>query len=175
MKISRGLVLGLLGGLVACQKVAPPGEQVQVTRVLGGQAVEVRRPDQSLRRLRLAGVQTPDRRQQPWGDRAFRGLNDLVKGEPTARFSVVWTAPPPGPRGAYQGYLWRGDLFLNETMLKTGLGYYVPGSGPDRDRHYEERLYQAQNQGRILGLGIWDPQAPMRALPPLAPSKSSPP
>jgi micrococcal nuclease len=59
-------------------------------------------------------------------------------------------------------YVWQGKLLLNQALVAQG---YALASSRLPNVHYEERLKRAQESARLGGLGLWNPQNPMRQTP----------
>ncbi|NEQ26611.1 MAG: thermonuclease family protein [Microcoleus sp. SIO2G3] len=160
MKISLVLVAMLLAG---CQAVPQSSDLGTVIRVTSGQTIEVRLNSQ-IQKVGLLGVEAPDYRQQPWANQAKQRLQQLIAGKSVClefsspesadyRLASVWL-----DREALPG---RTRTLLNEQLIQEGLVMA-------RSRTlspYQNRLSYAQEQARILGLGIWNPTQPMRQTP----------
>ncbi len=170
--ISRwGLSLCLIL-LVACQTLAAPLGKVQavrVQRVASGQALEVINAEGTpglTEPVRLIGLDAPELEQRPWGPQAQRFLNDWIgpTGE-NAQQPRVRLEFDRQETDRYQrklAYVWVDDTLLNEQLVAEGHALAVP-SAPNLK--YEERLRRAQERARLLGLGIWAPEQPMRITP----------
>ena len=109
--------------------------------------------------IRLAGVQAPDMEQVPWGPDARQCLSELaddqVRVEPQAtipdKYNRLWA------------YVWHESQLVNAALLAQGCALL------DSDRlsqqRYGDQLIYAQESARLLGLGIWDPDHPLRETP----------
>ncbi|KGF72127.1 hypothetical protein DO97_11840 [Neosynechococcus sphagnicola sy1] len=150
-------VWGLLA-ISGCQGTSPHGTSVQVQRVLSGQTVEIV-THQGREQLRLIGIEAPDVRQYPWGRDARQQLAAWVESQPVVlEFDVE-------PRDRFHRrlvYVWRSGQLVNEQLVAQGYALVVPRSP---NTQYDQRLARAQERARILGLGIWNPQQPMRQTP----------
>jgi micrococcal nuclease len=156
------LVLAIvLGGSQV--SASDPGLTATVDYAKSGQTLELLfeiSPDLPITSVRLEGVQAPDREQAPWGEAARECLADLL---PTDRNRVVrlvtrdWTADAYGRLWAF---VWNGRTLLNQALLSRGCAYLASDRLAQSD-HYIEMLY-AQEQARLLGLGIWQPENPLR-------------
>ncbi len=147
-----------LGDWGAAARIASSGEAARVGRVLSGQTVEiVRQADRRALTLRLLGVDAPDRRQEPWGDRARQYLETL-----TGQRAAIVELRDRDRYGRDLGYLWVDGKLVNARLVAAGhaLAGDIP-SEPER----AQRLQRAQERARLLGLGIWDPQEPLREHP----------
>lgn len=153
--------VGLL--VASCGGESVTGVQVTVNRVVSGNTIEVRGTGAEAKRLetvRLLGIEAPDLRQQPWGLQAQEALTQLVAGQ------SLWLEFEAGEArdrlGRLLAYAWRGDLLVNERLVFEGRAMPASRSGWLK---YDRRLFYAQERARILQLGIWNPQQPMRLRP----------
>ncbi|MBW4692637.1 MAG: thermonuclease family protein [Lyngbya sp. HA4199-MV5] len=149
--------------LAGCQSNAPlQGLTIDVQRVLSGREFEVAgiatAPDIT-ERVRLEGVDVPDVRQEPWGKAAKSLLETYLQ----QRSVLLETdAEPRDAFGRRLAYVWQGDRLLNEALVAAGYAIVTPH--PPNSK-YDRRLAQAQEQARVLGLGLWNPKQPMRVSP----------
>lgn len=159
-----GLV-GCLMFLVSCQPITPSGEVVSVARVVSGQTLDVLAMNgQSplTEKVRLLGVQAPNwETQQPWNRKATEQLKALLGEERTIRleFDVEPYRDQADGTRLRQAYVWQGDRLLNEQLVEGG---FVLAQSRSPNTKYEQRLAYAQEKARVLGVGIWDPENPMR-------------
>ncbi|MEL6383917.1 MAG: thermonuclease family protein [Cyanobacteria bacterium J06626_18] len=112
--------------------------------------------------VRLAGVQAPDRDQKPWGREARQCLQALTE-QSEGRVRVEPQSLTPDGYGRIWAYVWQGKQLVNAAVLAEGCAFL------DSDRlsqqRYGEQLIYAQESARLLGLGIWDPDNPLRETP----------
>jgi micrococcal nuclease len=155
--------LALFVLLVGCQTVsAPQGFTAKVVRVIDGQMLEIggiEGQPELTERVILGGVEAPSLKQPPWGEAAQNRLEQLIGQEPILFESDVEARRRSGQRLVY---LWQGKTFLNEKLVEEG--YALAVSQPPNVK-YDTRLSRAQDRARILGLGIWNPEKPMRESP----------
>jgi len=154
--------------LTACQPpVARSGFSASVVQILSGQAFEIagiekqpniEQPDIT-ERVRLEGIDVPDVAQAPWGEAAKKQLAKLLEQQSVRLESDIEPRDSTGQRLAY---VWHNDELINETLVAGGYALVVPHPP---NRKYDQRLTRAQDRARILGLGIWNPQMPMRQTP----------
>ncbi len=106
--------------------------------------------------IRLAAIEAPDREQVPWGPQSRDCLSnlsneiirlELVDGKPDA-YNRLWA------------YGWLNRDSINADSLAAGCTYLADPT--DQFSPYYQELLYAQEQARILGLGIWDPANPLR-------------
>ena len=146
----------------ACQKVPKPTGPTVQAEVVSGQTLEVTGVgDQPtlIQRVRLIGIEAPDLKQRPWGPEAKKRLEELVGKEPVLLESDVETFDSFDRKLAY---VWKNGVLLNEQMVAQGWALFQPRSQTNK---YDERLEQAQEWARLMGLGIWNPEKPMRQSP----------
>lgn len=148
---------------------------VQVERVPSGDTLEVipvDNPQAGLQTVRLVGIDAPDAQQQPWGKQAQRWLQRTIVGQrlwleqdsqPRDPFDRLlaygWQikAPPPDPTQAPPR-----DRLLNGAIVAAGQALATPHFPNIRHRLI---LQRSQEQARLQGVGIWDPDRPLRQTP----------
>lgn len=178
-----GIIVGLISPLLllaGCQalpsgwgqKAAIHGETVRVSRVVSGQTLEVLidGSNQAVR-MRLLGIESPGWKQEPWDSAAKSHLSAWLDA-PVSSAMPARTVVLESDRELEQkypdgttirlAYAWRDDQLLNETLVAEGL---VLANVRSPNTKYEQRLTRAQEKARLLGLGIWNPQNPMRLTP----------
>ncbi len=152
--------------LVGCQPQKKPQEniqiQVKVAQVVSGQTLEVLgMGDQPnlITQVRLLGIDAPDLQQRPWGSAAKERLQALIEGQPvTLEFDVEGR----DKFGRTLAYAWKDKVLLNEQLVKEGHALFV---GRSPNHKYDQRLERAQQWARLLGVGIWNPEKPLRFTP----------
>jgi micrococcal nuclease len=162
--IVRAIALaGCLLVVTSCTKVSlPTGQPVTVGRVVNGNTIEITSQSDNLtvlKKVRLIGITAPDLQQDPWGIQAKIELEKLTLGKQL----LLETDTEKSDRWQnQQGYLWQENLLINEHLVKQG---FVLAEEKFPNRKYSERLAHAQEWARIMGLGIWRPESPMRLTP----------
>ncbi len=152
------LLISCLPLLISCQTQSPSPElTVKVERVISGQTLEI--AGQPLVKVRLIGIEAPDLRQQPWGQAAKQYLTEILKEQPVL---LELDREPEDNYGRKMAYVWCDRDLVNEKLVAQGYALAVPRSPNNK---YNERLARAQEQARLLGLGIWDSKNPMRLTP----------
>ncbi|MBW4518544.1 MAG: thermonuclease family protein [Scytolyngbya sp. HA4215-MV1] len=149
--------------LMGCQTVPPPqGFEAQVAEVVSGQTLEVAggsgQPEVT-ERVRLIGIDAPDLKQDPWGEQAKTQLEKLIGDRPVLLESDV---EPREVNGRRLAYVWQNGILINEKLVAGGNALAIPHPP---NHKYDLRLSRAQDQARILGLGIWNPQQPLTIAP----------
>lgn len=152
-------VTGLI--LIGCQPAPSGGLTVQVQHVISGQRFEVvgvAGQPEITEWVELAGIEVPDLAQRPWGELARQHMAHQIQGKPVRIEAEV---PARGPQGQRMAYVWQDGRLLNEQLVAAG--YALPAT--DSTSRYRQRLLYARDRARTLGLGIWNPQQPMRLSP----------
>ncbi|MDX2214164.1 MAG: thermonuclease family protein [Oculatellaceae cyanobacterium bins.114] len=137
----------------------------RVSQVMSGQTIEIIDPvKQTAERVRLLGIETPSWKQEPWYGQAKERLQALLDHEPVVILesdveSEVTTADGEVLKLAY---VWKNGVLLNEQLVAEGV---VLAAVRSPNLRYEQRLTRAQEKARLLGVGIWDSDHPMRQTP----------
>ena len=102
------------------------------------------------RKVRLIGIDSPERQQRPFGSRAHQALVRMLPTGLAVRLEhdVALT----DRYGRLLAYVWIGPTLVNETMVQDGWAvlYTMPPN-----IKYAERFRQAQNEARARGMGLW--------------------
>jgi micrococcal nuclease len=161
MKIKAIIACYCLILLLGCQASPEPKNLFlgEVTRVISGQAVEVKLSVTSeIVKVRIEGLDAPDRQQSPWGDAAKEKLTALVMGK------SVKIETENMERDRYNrlpGHLWQGETLVSQELIKSGCALVN-----DRYSHsYSKLLMESQEYARLMGYGIWNPKLAMRYTP----------
>lgn len=153
--------VALLWLLVACQAPDSSRQMVTVDRAISGSTVELTLAGQ-LQKVRLVGVNAPNFTQKPWGTAAKDRLEAIIQ-ESDRKFSLELEPTAPKGAGNYRyGYLWRNNTLVNEQLVREGQGlaatqYVLP--------KYERQFVRAQAYARLMAVGIWSHDAPLRSNP----------
>lgn len=101
-------------------------------------------------KVRLIGVDSPERQQRPFGDQARRALLKLLP--PGTTVVLQRDVAPTDRYGRVLAYVWMGSTLVNEAMVQDGWAvlYTVPPNVK-----YAERLERAQKEARAGGRGLW--------------------
>jgi micrococcal nuclease len=162
MKIRALIGLLLVFVLTACQTSPPAPDRLAVTvaRAVSGNTVELTTPDGVSQRVRLVGIDAPILSHKPWGPAARDRLEEIVK-EADRKFQLeLDNKSATAPDNYKYGYLWRGDVLINEQLIQEGQGLAIT-----KYSKYEQRLIQAQYYARMMTVGIWSHISPMRENP----------
>ncbi len=158
--------LCLLLVLWGCQSApTPQGDRVRVTTAVSGMTLEALPLEQSTNaeRVRLIGIEAPAFDQEPWSQQARTYLQTLTIGKTVLLESDVEPAFQP-KEGLPQklAYAWLDGTLLNEKMIAEG---YALAKSRSPNLKYDQRLTRAQESARLRGVGIWNPNQPMRQTP----------
>lgn len=126
--------------------------------VYDGDTITVK-ADSKKEKIRLLGIDTPEMGQKPWGTKARDFTRGLVLNKDVR---VETDAQPRDRYGRLLGYVYVGDTFVNEAIVREGHGVLL--TYPPNVAHVEN-FRAAQTSAREAGKGIWDPQAPLTESP----------
>jgi micrococcal nuclease len=131
----------------------------EVTRVVSGQAIEIRLTGTSeVVKVRIEGIDAPDRRQSPWGEAAKQKLTELVMGKP---IKIETENMVRDSYNRLQGHLWQDQILVSQELIKSGCVLVN-----ERSPHsYSKLLMESQEYARLMGYGIWNPKLAMRYTP----------
>lgn len=135
-------------------------EAWQAKRIISGQTIEaVPVNSRQRQRIRLIGITAPALDQDPWGLAARNRLEELVGGDP---FLLEKDVEEKDDSDRLLGYVWADGKLVNLVLVAEG--YVLADVRPPNNR-YQELLENAQARARLLGLGIWQPENPLRLTP----------
>lgn len=169
------MLTSCLGIIVGCQSPpAPTTMTARVERVLSGQAIEVTLVNQQptvRQQVRLQGIDAPTTQQAPWGKNALEKLTALIaENNPQQLVQLELQELQPDQFGRLTAPVWQKQTLLNLALVQGG--YALAQLPQDTDEamlsilnKHQTELLRAQDQARVLGIGIWDPTQPLR-LPP---------
>lgn len=132
--------------------------QVKVTRVLSGQTLEVEEMATAMK-VRLVGIDAPSLQQQPWGEAALQQLETKIGGKTVL---LEFDTQQKDAFGRNLAYVWHDGVLLNLQLVKEGYVLWMPRSPNNK---YDRQLEYAQAYARLMGLGIWNWDRPMRITP----------
>lgn len=146
---STVLSLALATAPLACaraQQPALPEAHCVVRQVVDGDTFHCR----DGRRVRLIGVDSPERNQRPSGSKAQHALLDMLP--PGSGVLLEHDVRLTDRYGRLLAYVWVGPTLVNEAMVRGGWAvlYTVPPNVK-----YAERFRRAQNEARTRGAGLW--------------------
>ena len=101
-------------------------------------------------RVRLIGVDSPERQQHPFGQQAQQALREIMPAGTVVRIET--DVAPSDRYGRVLAHVWVGSTLVNEAMVQGGWAvlYTVPPN-----IKYADRLERAQSEARVSGAGLW--------------------
>lgn len=130
---------------------ATTGGFLKVTKVHDGDTLSVLIGNRE-EKIRLIGIDAPELGQEPWGRKAKRKLQDIIrKTDKTVRIEL--DVDERDKYGRLLAYLWTKDgRLVNEEMVRSGyaLLYTIPPNVK-----YVDRLRKAQEMASKKKVGIW--------------------
>lgn len=156
-------------GLTACSSNIQHGNllSAQVTRVVSGQTIEVTlQQTPEVTQVRIIGIDAPDLRQSPWGAAAKAKLAELVMGLPIQLEleSTEQDFSNLSSRDRFNrinAHIWQDQTLVSQQLVKEGCVL-----ANTEDPHlYSKLLINAQEDARLLGYGIWNPEQAMHYTP----------
>ena len=129
------------------------GQEVKVISITDGDTVKVLTHDKQQIKVRLAEIDTPERK-QPYGKKAKEALSNMVFGK------VVDLRPVTIDRyGRTIGHLFINSLNVNKEMVRTGHAWVY--------RRYmtDKSLIVHEEYARSKGIGLWALPAGQRIEP----------
>ncbi|MFN3395206.1 MAG: thermonuclease family protein [Thermodesulfovibrionales bacterium] len=103
-------------------------------------------------KIRLIGIDAPELGQEPWGKKAKRKLQDIIRRTDKS-VRIELDVEERDKYGRLLAYLWTKDgRLINEEMVRSGyaLLYTIPPNV-----RYVERLRKAQEMAYKNKVGIW--------------------
>jgi endonuclease YncB( thermonuclease family) len=126
-----------------------------VVRVLDGDTAEVLDASDTPHKVRLAGIDAPERK-QPFGTKAKQELLSLVGGR---QVTVDWTKTDR--YGRQVGKLIVEGKDANLAMVAAGLAWWYRKYASEQDPAYRDRYESAETKARAAHLGLWADSAPV--------------
>jgi micrococcal nuclease len=140
------LSLALAAAPLACASSQEQEAGCVVLRIADGDTFTCR----DGRKVRLIGIDSPEREQPPFGSKAQQALRQMVPTGTAVR--LEYDAAPTDQYGRILAYVWVDSTLVNEAMIHDGWAvlYTVPPNVK-----YAERLRRAQSEARAGGAGLW--------------------
>lgn len=110
-------------------------------------------------KIRLLGIDTPEMGQRPWGTKARDFTRSLVLNK---EVRIVTDVQPRDRYGRLLGYVYVGNIFVNEAIVRAGHGVLL--TYPPNVAHVDT-FRAAQTAARTEGRGIWDRSNPLTQSP----------
>jgi micrococcal nuclease len=139
-------VLILTFSVLACAASQQAPATCVVQRVSDGDSLRC----QDGQRVRLIGIDSPERQQHPFGGQAREALLRLAP--PGVVLRLESDVAPTDQYGRVLAYVWVGSTLINEALVREGwaVQYTVPPNVK-----YADRLGRAQKEARAGGAGLW--------------------
>ncbi|MDP9474598.1 MAG: thermonuclease family protein [Actinomycetota bacterium] len=136
-------------------------QQVEVTRVVDRDTIEVSPQVEGVEDVRLIGVDTPEvfDGEEPCGPEASAFSEERLAGQ---QVELEFDEERTDRFGRALAYVYLGDELYNETLVREGLAEVA--TFPPNVR-YEDRFVAAQEEAQAAGVGLWDPDGPCAASP----------
>lgn len=129
-----------------------------VTKVADGDTVTLK-ADGKEERIRLIGIDAPEKAQAPWGMRAKDFTTKLAMGK---QARVKTDVTPRDKYGRLLGYLYVGETFVNLELVRQGFALVY--TYPPNVAHTDE-FVSAQRDAREKALNIWDGRDGLKQTP----------
>ncbi len=131
-------------------------QQVEVTRVVDGDTIEVSPQVEGVEDVRLIGVDTPEvfDGEEPCGLEASAFTEERLAGQ---QVELEFDEERTDRFGRALAYVYLGDELYNETLVREGLAEVA--TFPPNVR-YEDRFVAAQEEAQAAGVGLWNPAGP---------------
>ncbi|HKH84157.1 MAG TPA: thermonuclease family protein [Gemmatimonadales bacterium] len=148
--LGNHMLSGLISiGLSACVSSASVARQEPdcvLRQVVDGDTFNCR----DGRKIRLTGIDSPEREQRPYGEQARQALLRLAP--PGTRLRLEGDVAPTDRYGRVLAYVWADSTLINEALVQSGWAvmYTVPPNVK-----YAKRLERAQQEARAHRTGLW--------------------
>lgn len=126
-----------------------------VQRVIDGDTLVLMESDQSLRTLRLAGIDAPERR-MPYGEDAKRMLSALISGK---NVQATATKLDRYGRTIATVYLHGGDI--NLALIQQGWAWHYKAYANEQPSEEADAYARAETLAKLRKLGIWQSTVPI--------------
>jgi len=152
--MSRGFLVAVLLGVLALAAFAfltrGNGKQnAVVARVIDGDTIELVGGE----RVRLVQIDTPEKRDECYGDQASALTERLIPAGTHVRIEQDPKLDQVDRYGRTLAYVWKGDEDVNVTLVRDG----APGVWffDGRRGRYANELVKAAENARLGGKGLW--------------------
>jgi endonuclease YncB( thermonuclease family) len=131
---------------------------VKILSVTDGDTIKVS-VNGKTEKVRLIGIDAPEKGQKPWGTGATQFLQDMVEGR---EVRLELDVKHRDHRGRLLAYVYLGDRFVNAELVRAG--HAVMYTVPPNVAHVDE-YQKAQVEAREAGRGVWDATHPLNVTP----------
>lgn len=129
-------------------------QQVEVTRVVDGDTIEVSPNVEGTADVRLIGIDTPETVDPnepvgPCGPEAAAFTKEQLEGQ---QVELEFDEEKIDPYDRALAYVFKGDELFNETLVRQG---YARVTTFEPNVKYEDRFLAAEEAAKAEGIGIW--------------------
>lgn len=133
-------------GVTSSGKVASAGTPCRLVAVIDGDTIECH----ELGRVRLIGIDAPERSQRPYGESATEAMRSLLRNASTLR--LEFDVERRDRYGRLLSYVWNGSHMINRELVRGG--WALAKSYPPNTR-YDRELAQSADEARRGERGLW--------------------
>jgi micrococcal nuclease len=163
MLITSVVVANIYAQLNLIEVLAPDKTEAWlVKRVVNGQVLEVQSANDAnakVERVVLAGVNAPLSDRQPWGEMARQYLDNSLKDK---QVKLLFDGDRIDMSERPLVFVWLDDRLINRDIIAEGYGLAQKLAN---NSSYQPPLDAAQTKARLLEVGIWNLDKPMRQTP----------
>jgi endonuclease YncB( thermonuclease family) len=121
----------------------------RLIRVQDGDSFLLRGADGARRRIRIAGIDAPEKG-QPYAETAGDHLATLLADRPL-RLAVIKT----DPFGRLVAEVWNGEADVGLALLEAGLAWHFKRYAAEQAAPQRQRYAAAEQRARDDGIGMW--------------------
>lgn len=122
-------------------------EYATLTRAIDGDTIDVLMLDNTTQRVRLLGVNTPEKSQK-----GYQEAKDFLKAFENKTITLEKTAEDKDQYGRILRYIFYNGEFINKEILENSLAHFYTYN----EDKYTEELRQAEEQARQNAEGFWE-------------------
>jgi len=127
------------------------GKTLRVEKIYDGDTIGAV-VDGRFEKIRLLGIDAPERDQRPWGKKARECLRSLISAA-GSKISLEYDIDRRDKYGRILAYIWSQDrMMINEEMMKKGCAVLFTFSPNVR---YSGRFHAAQKKAQEDKSGLW--------------------
>jgi len=131
----------------------------RVIKITDGDSIHVLLKNGTKEKVRLIGIDAPEKAQKPWGTQSTKALERLVNGQ-QVRLETDITARDR--YGRLLACVYVGQTFVNLELMNQGAAVLL--TYPPNVAHAGV-FTAAQARARAAGLGVWNPALPLNVMP----------
>lgn len=121
----------------------------KVVTISDGDTVKVLRPDKTLEKIRLLGIDAPEKKQD-FGQKSKNALNDKLAGQ-----TVKVEFKKRDRYGRILGKIWKGTEDVNLSQVKAGLAWHYKQYAKEQGKIDAEAYAAAEVVARKAKAGLW--------------------